>query len=80
MSLRLRHSQVALCRVAQYLRPAALARAIRSQEAGSGRSRLRQVRRWWHGPALPLKTITYRVSRCIDRPDVSYHGGALWLE
>lgn len=37
---------------AQRLTPAALARAVPSERAGSGRSCLRRVRRWWTGPPL----------------------------
>ena len=37
---------------AQRITPAALARALPSERAGSGRSRLRRVRRWWTGPPL----------------------------
>jgi hypothetical protein len=49
--------------VAQGLRPAALARAIPAEEAGSGRSCLRRVQRWWHGPALPLALLLPRLIR-----------------
>src|SRR2546425_11894814 len=38
--------------VAPRVTPAALARALPGEHAGSGRSRLRRVRRWWSGPAL----------------------------
>lgn len=38
--------------VAQRVTPAALARAIPHDLAGSGRSCLRRVRRWWSGPPL----------------------------
>jgi hypothetical protein len=38
--------------VAQRVTPAALARALPHEQAGSGRSCLRRVRRWWKGPAL----------------------------
>src|SRR5215510_11384041 len=38
--------------VAQRVTPAALARALPHEQAGSGRSCLRRVRRWWQGPAL----------------------------
>jgi hypothetical protein len=34
--------------------PAALARAVPAEQAGSGRSCLRRVRRWWAGPPLVL--------------------------
>lgn len=49
--------------VAQRLNPAALARAIPSDEPGSARSRLRRVRRCWHGPDLPHDTLTPRLVR-----------------
>jgi hypothetical protein len=38
--------------VAQRVTSAALARALPAEHAGSGRSCLRRVRRWWSGPAL----------------------------
>jgi hypothetical protein len=38
--------------VAQRVTPAALARALPHEQAGSGRSCLRRVRQWWNGPAL----------------------------
>jgi hypothetical protein len=38
--------------VAQRVTPAALARALPHAQAGSGRSCLRRVRRWWQGPTL----------------------------
>jgi hypothetical protein len=38
--------------VAQRATSAALARALPAEQAGSGRSCLRRVRRWWCGPAL----------------------------
>src|SRR5215831_7834469 len=42
-----------LCRlVAQRVTSAALARALPAEHAGSGRSCLRRVRRWWREPAL----------------------------
>ena len=44
--------------VAQRVTPAALARALPSEQAGSGRSRLRRVRRWWSGPPLELALIS----------------------
>jgi hypothetical protein len=49
--------------VAQSLRPAALARAIPTEEAGTGRSCLRRVQRWWRGPALPLGLLLPRLIR-----------------
>jgi hypothetical protein len=55
---------VVLCLlVAQGLRPTALARAIPTEEAGSGRSRLRRVQRWWRGPAVPLDLLLPRLIR-----------------
>jgi hypothetical protein len=42
--------------VAQRVPPAVLARAVPAAHAGSGRSRLRRVRRWWSGPALAPAT------------------------
>ena len=36
--------------VAQRVTAAALARALPAEQAGSGRSCLRRVRRWWQGP------------------------------
>jgi len=44
--------------VAQRVTPAALARALPAEQAGSGRSCLRRVRRWWSGPALEQATIS----------------------
>src|SRR4030095_9247197 len=38
--------------------PAALARALPGEHAGSGRSCLRRVRRWWSGPALDQTIIS----------------------
>ena len=38
--------------VAQRVTPAALARALPHEQAGSGRSCLRRIRRWWQGAAL----------------------------
>ncbi len=49
--------------VAQRLNPAALARALPAEEPGSGRSRLRRIRRCWYGPALPRDTLTPRLIR-----------------
>jgi hypothetical protein len=55
---------VVLCLlVAQRVTPAALARAIPADQAGSGRSRLRRVQRWWQGPALPVAALTPRLIR-----------------
>ena len=49
----------ALCLlVAQRVTSAALARALPAEQAGSGRSCLRRVRRWWQGPALEQATIS----------------------
>jgi hypothetical protein len=44
--------------VAQRVTSAALARALPTEQAGSGRSCLRRVRRWWQGPALEQATIS----------------------
>jgi hypothetical protein len=44
--------------VAPRITPAALARALPSERAGSGRSCLRRVRRWWRGPGLDQTTIS----------------------
>src|SRR5215471_17372345 len=44
--------------VAQRVTAAALARALPAEHAGSGRSCLRRVRRWWSGPALDQVTIS----------------------
>jgi hypothetical protein len=44
--------------VAQRVPSAALARALPAEHAGSGRSCLRRVRRWWSGPALDQATIS----------------------
>jgi hypothetical protein len=44
--------------VAQRVTSAALARALPAAHAGSGRSCLRRVRRWWSGPALDQATIS----------------------
>jgi hypothetical protein len=44
--------------VAQRVTSAALARALPAEHAGSGRSCLRRVRRWWRGPALNQATIS----------------------
>src|SRR4029453_7836996 len=44
--------------VAQRVTPAALARALPAAQAGSGRSCLRRVRRWWQGPALEQGKIS----------------------
>lgn len=49
--------------VAQRVTPATLARAIPAEESGSGRSRLRRVRRWWQGPELGLGKLTPRLIR-----------------
>jgi hypothetical protein len=49
--------------VAQRATPAALARALPADQAGSGRSCLRRVRRWWAGPPLDQTTISPRLIR-----------------
>lgn len=55
---------IVLCLLAaQCLSPAALARAIPSDEPGTGRNRLRRVQRWWQGPALEQGLIMPRLIR-----------------
>jgi hypothetical protein len=49
--------------VAQRVTPAALARALPYEQAGSGRSCLRRVRRWWSGPALEQVEISSALIR-----------------
>lgn len=49
--------------VAQRVTPAALARALPAEQAGSGRSCLRRVRRWWRGPALAQATLSAALIR-----------------
>jgi len=49
--------------VAQRVTSAALARALPTNQAGSGRSCLRRVRRWWRGPALDQATISPALRR-----------------
>src|SRR3989454_1022717 len=44
--------------VVQRATSAALARALPAEQAGSGRSCLRRVRRWWCGPVLDQATIS----------------------
>jgi Transposase DDE domain len=44
--------------VAQRVTAATLARALPAAQAGSGRSCLRRVRRWWQGPVLEQATIS----------------------
>ena len=44
--------------VAQRVTSATLARALPAEHAGSGRSCLRRVRRWWRGPALDQVLIS----------------------
>jgi hypothetical protein len=48
---------------AQRVTAAALARALPAEHAGSGRSCLRRVRRWWSGPALNQATISPALAR-----------------
>jgi hypothetical protein len=51
-----------LCVVAaQRVTPAAVARALPHEQAGSGRSCLRRVRRWWQGPTLEQVEISPRL-------------------
>ena len=47
--------------VAQRATPAALARALPAAEAGSARSCLRRVRRWWSGPPLDQTVVSPRL-------------------
>lgn len=49
--------------LAQRVTPAAVARALPAEQAGSGRSCLRRVRRWWTGPALDQALISPRLIR-----------------
>jgi hypothetical protein len=44
--------------VAQRVTPAALARALPAEQAGSGRARLTRVRRWWKGPPLDQAQVS----------------------
>ncbi|HEX5501534.1 MAG TPA: transposase [Thermomicrobiales bacterium] len=46
---------------AQRATPAALARALPAEDAGSGRSCLRRVRRWWGGPRLDQALVSPRL-------------------
>src|SRR5262245_4440448 len=48
---------------AQRVTPAALARALPHEQAGSGRSCLRRIRRWWQGPALAQAEISPQLIR-----------------
>jgi Transposase DDE domain len=51
-----------LCLIlAQRATPAALARALPAEQAGSGRACLRRVRRWWRGPPLEQVYISPRL-------------------
>ena len=62
--------------VAQRVTSAALARALPAEPAGSGRSCLRRVRRWWSGPALEQTTLSPALIRraltllAVDQPVV----------
>ena len=49
--------------VAQRVTSAALARALPAEQAGSGRSCLRRVRRWWRGPALEQAPVSVALIR-----------------
>jgi len=49
--------------VAQRVTPATLARALPHEQAGSGRSCLRRIRRWWQGPALAQGEISPQLIR-----------------
>jgi hypothetical protein len=44
--------------LAQRVTPAALARAMPTEHAGSGRACLRRVRRWWTGPPLDQAVVS----------------------
>src|SRR5919202_4636640 len=44
--------------LAQRATPAALARAMPAEQAGSGRACLRRVRRWWTGPPLDQALVS----------------------
>ena len=47
------------CRLAaQRMIPAALARALPAEQAGTGRARLTRVRRWWRGPPLDQARVS----------------------
>jgi Transposase DDE domain len=49
----------ALCVLAaQRVTPAAVARALPAEQAGSGRARLTRVRRWWTGPAIDQAVVS----------------------
>jgi hypothetical protein len=77
--------------VAQRTTPAALARALPAEHAGSGRSCLRRVRRWWRGPPLDQAMISPALIRqaltllAADQPvvvalDTTRLGGwAVWM-
>ena len=52
--------------VAQRVTPAALARAVPAAQAGSGRSCLRRVRRWWSGPGLDQGIGPVRVQATLN--------------
>ena len=47
--------------LAQRATPAVLARALPAEQAGSGRARLRRVRRWWDGPPLDPAHLSPRL-------------------
>ena len=44
--------------IAQRVTPAAVARALPAEHAGSGRARLTRVRRWWAGPAVDQAVVS----------------------
>ena len=48
--------------VAQRVTPAALARALPAEHAGSGRARLTRVRRWWTGPGVDQAVVSPQLS------------------
>jgi hypothetical protein len=65
--------------VAQRVTPAALARTLPHEQAGSGRSCVRRVRRWWSGPAWEQGESSPALSRqaLLVRAAAQPVGGAL---
>jgi hypothetical protein len=53
--------------LAQRATPAALARALPAEQAGSGRACLRRVRRWWNGPPLDQAHISPQLVQMARR-------------
>jgi Transposase DDE domain len=57
-------STAVLCLLAaQRVTPAALARALPAEQAGTGRARLTRVRRWWQGPPLDQARVSAALIR-----------------